>query len=88
MTPNLDDEQRVKADVDFARAFGFGAKLCIHPKQLAVIHACFSPSPEELEWAERVLAAAADSDGAVRLDGKMIDRPIVLKAQAILDRRV
>lgn len=86
VTPSLDDEAQLQADFAFARAFGFGAKLCIHPKQVAAVHAAFRPSADQVEWAERVLAAAAASEGAVQLDGKMIDRPVVLKAQAILER--
>ncbi len=86
VTPAIDDDARTRADFAFARAFGFGAKLCIHPKQVAVIHAACRPSAQEKDWAERVLAAAAASEGAVQMDGKMIDRPVVLKAQAILAR--
>lgn len=86
VTPAIDDEARIGADFAFARAFGFGAKLCIHPKQVAVIHAACRPSAQDRDWAERVLAAAAASDGAAQLDGKMIDRPVVLRAQAILAR--
>lgn len=86
VTPAIDDEARIRADLAFARAFGFAAKLCIHPKQVAVIHAAVRPTPEEQAWAERVLALAAGSDGAAQLDGKMIDRPVVLQAEAILAR--
>ncbi|HRP22556.1 CoA ester lyase [Thauera sp.] len=86
VTPAIDDEARIRADLAFARAFGFGAKLCIHPKQVAVIHAALRPTPEERAWAERVLAVAASSDGAAQVDGKMIDRPVVLRAEAILAR--
>jgi citrate lyase subunit beta/citryl-CoA lyase len=86
VTPSIDDEARLLADLAFARAFGFGAKLCIHPKQIAPIHRAFAPAPDEVEWARRVLAAAAASTGAVQLDGKMIDRPVLLKAQSIIDR--
>jgi citrate lyase subunit beta/citryl-CoA lyase len=86
VTAAIDDEVRLRADFAFARAFGFGAKLCIHPKQVAVIHAACRPSTEELEWAERVLLAAAASEGAVQLDGRMIDRPVVLKAEGIVAR--
>jgi citrate lyase subunit beta/citryl-CoA lyase len=86
VTPGIDDAARIAADFAFARAFGFGAKLCIHPKQVAVVHAACRPSAAERDWAERVLAAATASDGAAQLDGKMIDRPVVLKAQAILAR--
>lgn len=86
VTPTIDDEARIRADLAFARAFGFGAKLCIHPRQVAVIHAAVRPSDEDRIWAERVLEVAASTDGAVQLDGKMIDRPVVLKAQAMLAR--
>lgn len=86
VTPTLDDEDRIRADLAFARAFGFGAKLCIHPRQVAVIHAAMRPSAADRDWAERVLAVAEGAAGAVQLDGKMIDRPVVLKAEAILAR--
>ena len=86
VTPSIDDEARLLADLAFARAFGFGAKLCIHPKQVAPIHRALAPSADEVEWARRVLAAATASTGAVQLDGKMIDRPVLLKAQSILER--
>lgn len=86
VTPAIDDEARIRADFASARAFGFGAKLCIHPRQVAVVHEACRPSAEELAWAERVLAAAQTSEGAVQLDGRMIDRPVVLKAQAIVAR--
>ena len=68
------------------RAFGFGAKLCIHPRQVGVIHAAMQPTPAEVDWARRVLAAAEGAPGAVRVDGKMVDRPVLLKARALLDR--
>ncbi|MEO7760466.1 MAG: CoA ester lyase [Casimicrobiaceae bacterium] len=86
VTPALDDESRLLADLAFARAFGFGAKLCIHPKQVAAIHRAMQPSAVEVDWARRVLAAAAASEGAVQVDGKMVDRPVLLHAQSILDR--
>jgi len=85
VTPSLDDEAALLADLAFARSFGFGAKLCIHPKQIAPIHRAFAPTPDAVAWATRVVAAAAASTGAAQLDGKMIDRPVLLRAQAILD---
>jgi citrate lyase subunit beta/citryl-CoA lyase len=86
VTAAIDDEARVTGDFAFARAFGFGAKLCIHPKQVAIIRRVLTPTPAEVDWARRVLAAAADGPGVVQVDGKMVDRPVLLKAKGILDR--
>jgi citrate lyase subunit beta / citryl-CoA lyase len=86
VTPAIDDEERLLADLAFGRAFGFGAKLCIHPKQVAAIARALEPTAAEIEWATRVLAASQSSEGAVQLEGKMVDRPVVLKAESILER--
>lgn len=82
----LDDAERLADDARHARQMGFGAKLCIHPKQVQAVNGCFTPGAHELAWAGRVLEAAALANGAaVALDGKMIDRPVILRAQAIVD---
>ncbi|MEP7056389.1 MAG: CoA ester lyase [Caldimonas sp.] len=86
VTPQLDDEARLLGDLAAARAHGFGAKLCIHPRQVAAVHAALEPSADELESARRVLEADAASPGAARLDGRMIDRPVVLQAERTLQR--
>jgi citrate lyase subunit beta / citryl-CoA lyase len=86
VTPQLDDEPRLLADLAWARRHGFGAKLCIHPRQVAPIHAALAPSAQTIDWARRVLAAEAASPGAAQLDGRMIDRPVVLQAQRTLQR--
>ena len=79
----VDDVPRLLADLAWSRRHGFGAKLCIHPRQ---IHAALMPDAQAVEWARRVLAAEAASPGAARLDGRMIDRPVVLQAQRTLQR--
>lgn len=85
VTVALDDIEAVRADTLHARALGFGAKLCIHPKQVAAVHAAFLPTPEELDWAGRVRAAFQASGGAaVAVDGKMVDRPVLLLAERML----
>jgi citrate lyase subunit beta/citryl-CoA lyase len=86
VTTALDDADRLRADLAFARAFGFGAKLCIHPRQLAVVHEAFRPSEADIAWARRVETAVADGTGAVQVDGRMVDRPVILKARDILER--
>ncbi|VTU45130.1 (3S)-malyl-CoA thioesterase (plasmid) [Variovorax sp. SRS16] len=84
VTPQLDDEACLLADLADARRFGFGAKLCIHPKQVLPIHTALRPDAKALDWARRVLVADAASPGAARLDGRMVDRPVVLQAQRTL----
>lgn len=81
----IDDAAQLSTEAAHARRLGFGAKLCIHPKQLAAIHAVFTPSAERVHWARRV-AAAFDAAGgsAFALDGQMIDRPVYLRALAVL----
>jgi citrate lyase subunit beta / citryl-CoA lyase len=87
VTTDIADEGKLLADLAFARACGFGAKLCIHPRQVASLHRAMAPRPEEIAWAQRVLAAAnAAAPGAVQVDGQMVDRPVVLRAKSILER--
>lgn len=87
VTTALDDEALLLADWARARAHGFGAKLCIHPKQVAPIHAALAPSAEQLAWAERVLAAAEAAAGAaLQLDGRMVDKPVIERARRLRDR--
>ncbi|HEU5296710.1 MAG TPA: CoA ester lyase [Burkholderiaceae bacterium] len=86
VTPQIDDESRLLADLAWSRRHGFGAKLCIHPRQVAPIHAALTPTAQAIDWARRVLAAEAASPGAAQLDGRMIDRPVVLQAQRTLQR--
>lgn len=81
----LDDAAQLTADAHKARRIGFGGKLCIHPKQVPHVNAAFAPTADELAWAKRVLSAAAQSSGAaVALDGRMVDRPVILKAEQIV----
>lgn len=81
----IDDAARLQADTQRARRLGFGAKLCIHPKQVGTVNAGFAASTEEIAWARRVLDAAAQAGGAaVAVDGKMVDRPVILRAEELL----
>jgi len=79
------DMEAFGALVSQARAVGFTGTVCIHPKQVAVANQGFGPSAAELLWARKVVAADEDAQhrglGAVQLDGKMIDRPIVERAR-------
>jgi citrate lyase subunit beta/citryl-CoA lyase len=85
VTMALDDAEALARDVAYARRLGFGGKLCVHPRQVATINEGFLPSAAEVQWARRVVAAAAESgDNACRLDGKLVDRPVIDRARAIL----
>ncbi len=88
VTTSFDDAARVAGDARRARDLGFGAKLCIHPRQVDAVHAGFTPSEAELDWARRVVAAMADAGGAaVAVDGRMVDHPVLLRAEALLRQR-
>lgn len=85
VTVEIHDDARVRDDALRGKRLGFGGKLCIHPKQVATVNACFYPGDEETAWARRILHAAESAGGAaVALDGKMVDRPVILKAEQIM----
>lgn len=69
--------------VSRVRGLGYTAKLCIHPNQVTVISAGFSPTADEIDWARRVVAMG---EGAAALEGQMIDRPVRERAIRLLDR--
>ncbi len=88
----IGDDAALAAETRRARAFGFGAKLLIHPRQVRGVHDGLAPSADERHWAGRVMAAAAAADGAaVAVDGKMVDRPVLERARgscpALVHRR-
>lgn len=82
----IDNPEQLRADTLRGRKLGFGGKLCIHPKQVGIVNDCFRPTAEEVAWARRLVEAAAAAKGAaVAVDGQMVDRPVVAKAQRILE---
>ena len=82
------NSEGLRRDTQDARRDGFAGRLAIHPAQVAVINEVFTPSPEQIAQAKTVVAAFAvrPSAGAVGIDGKMYDRPHLLRAQALLAR--
>lgn len=84
VTIAIDDDALLEADVSQAKRFGFGAKFCIHPRQVPVVQRGFAPSTEEKAWAARVLAAVASaSHGAITVDGLFVDQPVIDRARSI-----
>lgn len=86
VTVNLQDQALLQADTLLAKRAGMGGKLCIHPLQIEAVNACFMPSSEELNWAEKVLQLSAKQSGAFAYEGKMVDEPVLLKARHMLAR--
>jgi citrate lyase subunit beta / citryl-CoA lyase len=85
VTTDIHSMERVRADTLRARRLGFGGKMCIHPKQVPVVNEGFTPSAEEEAWARRVVEASSEARGAaISVDGKMVDRPVLARAEIIL----
>jgi citrate lyase subunit beta/citryl-CoA lyase len=85
VTTALEDCWAVTAAAARASELGFGGKLCIHPNQVDAVNAAFSPTPEEIRYAFRVIDSLTEG-GVGRLDGQMVDRPVVARARAVLRR--
>jgi len=84
---NVEDLDGFRAEALMAKSLGYLGKSCIHPSQVPTANEVFSPTAQEIEWSAKVIQAAQDrqAHGAFLLNGKMIDAPFVLRAQAILD---
>lgn len=84
----LDPAEQAGQDAARAARLGFASKLCIHPSQLAAVSQAFAPSAAQLQWATRIVALAQQSGaGAQRLDGQMVDRPVIERAKKMLERQ-
>jgi citrate lyase subunit beta/citryl-CoA lyase len=82
------DEKGLKREAEAARREGFTGKLAIHPAQVPIINAAFTPSKDEIAHADAVIAAfeANPDAGTVAVDGKMADRPHLEQARRVLQR--
>ena len=85
---DIDDVEGLRASAQEARELGFDGKGAIHPSQVKIINEVFSPTPEEIEYAKKVVAAFEEAQkrgsAVVALGRKMIDPPVVARAQRIL----
>ncbi len=86
---DVEDTEGFKSEVSSARNLGFAGKSCIHPGQIEIVHDIYTPSTSEIEKSVRIVEAAKeaniDKGGVITLDGKMIDIPVIAKAQRIVD---
>lgn len=87
---NINDIAKLNSDLTLAKSMGFAGALCIHPKQVDEANKVFSYSEEQLIWASQVLEAMEKAEqeglGVIKLNGKMIDAPVVSLARKILNR--
>ncbi len=85
---DLKDLEALEADIKRACQLGFQGKLCIHPNQVDICNQLFSPSKEEIEYAQKVIRAfdeaEAGGSAAIQLEGKFVDYPVVKRARRIL----
>jgi len=85
---DLTDTDGLHAEARQARYMGYSGKLIVHPAQIEPVHRAFAPTPEEIAYARRVLAAfeaaEAQGSGVIALDGQMIDAPVVARAREVL----
>jgi citrate lyase subunit beta/citryl-CoA lyase len=81
---NIKDLDGLGKEVDDAVAVGFDATAAIHPSQVAVIRAGYAPTPDQVEWARHVLAAARDERGVFQYEGIMVDAPVLRRAERIV----
>ncbi|NEU59061.1 CoA ester lyase [Halorussus sp. MSC15.2] len=85
---DIEDAEGLREETRFAVELGYDGKMAIHPGQVGPINESFTPDPERVEWAERVLAAEAEADaegrGVFRVDGEMIDAPLIAQAERVL----
>jgi len=82
------DDEGLRAESEAARREGFNGKLAIHPAQVPIINAAFTPSDEEVRHAEEIVAAfeAQPNAGVLSVGGKMVDRPHLVQARRVLER--
>ncbi|WP_135827069.1 HpcH/HpaI aldolase/citrate lyase family protein [Halorussus ruber] len=86
---DIEDIGGLREETEFAVELGYDGKMAIHPAQVSPINESFTPDPERVEWAERVLEAKAQADaegrGVFRVDGEMIDAPLIAQAERVVE---
>ena len=86
----ITDDEGLRKETEFIKQLGFSGKSIIHPNQIGIIHDVFTPTDKEIAQAQKIIAAAKDAaergQGAVTVDGKMVDIPVVKRAEYVLVR--
>lgn len=85
---DLDDEEGFRNEVKTSANMGFAGKSCIHPSQVKIVHEIFTPTKEELEKSLEIVKAAEAADiskgGVITVNGKMVDIPVIAKAEKVV----
>jgi citrate lyase subunit beta/citryl-CoA lyase len=88
--PHVTDDEGLKRETSFVKQLGFDGKSVIHPNQIRIIHNVYAPTEKEIDMASRIVEAASAASlrglGAVSLDGRMIDAPVIRRAKYTLMR--
>ncbi len=82
--PDISNADALEQAARDAQQMGLTGMLCIHPRQLELVHRAFEPDAQEVEWARRVVDKVTGSEAAFALDGQMIDAPVIARARKIL----
>jgi citrate lyase subunit beta/citryl-CoA lyase len=82
---DLDDDAGLAAEAEDGAASGFAGTVCIHPRQVPIVRRAYLPSPEAVAAARRVLDAAEHEEGVFRLDGRMVDGPVIAQARRVVE---
>ncbi len=87
VTLAIDDQEQLRRHAARSRSFGFGGKLCIHPKQIPITNDAFRPSDEEVAWARAVLdeLSSRPEDAVFAHRGELVDRPVIQRAKQIIE---
>ena len=87
---DIGESEALADDTGFALELGYDGKMCIHPAQVSVVNDAFTPADDRIEWAHRVLTAAAEAEadgvGVFRVDDEMIDAPLIARAEQVRER--
>jgi citrate lyase subunit beta/citryl-CoA lyase len=87
---DIEDTEGLAEETAFVLELGFDGKICIHPSQVPVVNEAFTPAAERIEWARRVLEAAEEAEregrGVFRVDGEMVDAPLIGQAERVRER--
>lgn len=86
---NLDDMETFRKEVELIKTLGFDGKSIINPRQIHIVNEVFAPTEKEIEKAKKIIAAIKEAEkrgsGVIAVNGKMVDRPVVIRAQRTID---